>query len=175
MMTIFDKMKLYSVTKIFGLVFLALLLSNCYSFTGSSLNPEVKTAHIGVITNSAPLRDLTLSNNFTNSLTDRFDQRTNLTITNESGDISLTGSITKYELSFANITAEGTAAQNRLTIAVNITYENAKDPKKNFQKVFEDFENFDAQSSLTDVESTLVPLITEKLIDRIFNAIITDW
>lgn len=147
----------------------------CYSFIGSSLNPNVKTAQINTIRNNAPLKDLTLSNNFTNSLIDRFDQRTNLTIKNDKADISIDGAIIKYELSFANITSNATAAQNRLTIAVKINYQNNIESTKSFDKTFEDFENFDANSSLTDVESTLVPIITEKLIDRIFNAIITDW
>jgi hypothetical protein len=157
---------------LFGSMF---LFYACYSFTGSSLNPNVKTAQINTIRNNAPLKDLTLSNNFTNSLIDRFDQRTNLTMKNDKADISINGSINKYELSFANITSNATAAQNRLTIAVKINYQNNIEPSKSFDKDFEDFENFDANSSLTDVESSLVPIITEKLIDRIFNAIITDW
>ncbi len=160
--------------RLFTLAFI-FLFTGCYSFTGSSLNPEIKTVQISPIINNAPLKNLTLSNNFTNSLTDRFDQRTNLTMTNKDGDITIEGEITNYVVSFANITSEGTAAQNRLTISVKITYQNKKETSKSFQKNFEDFENFDAQFSLSNVESRLVPIITEKIIDRIFNAIIADW
>ncbi|MFA9289616.1 MAG: LPS assembly lipoprotein LptE [Solirubrobacteraceae bacterium] len=159
-----------------GLLFITLhLFFGCYSLVGSSLNKNIKTAKVFTIVNNAPLKNLGLANNFTNSLTNRIDERTNLTLTNEQGDISIKGEITKYELSFANISSEGGASQNRLSIGINIIYENKIEPLKNFTKLYEDYENFNANLSLSNVESSLVQVITEKLIDKIFNDIITDW
>ncbi len=151
------------------------LLSNCYSLNGSSLDPSIKTVQIDLFPNYAPLQNVMLSQNFTNDLRDRFQQRTPLDVVKSNGDISISGEITDYRESYSTVTSNEQAQQNRLTIKIKVNYVNNLDDTKSFTKTFEDFEEYPGSQTLTQVEGTVVPGITERIIDQIFNAIVTDW
>ena len=47
-------------------------LTGCYTFTGASVSPDVKTITILVFPNRAPLIQPTLSQTFTDALKDKF-------------------------------------------------------------------------------------------------------
>lgn len=156
------------------LLFVTNLLTGCYSLNGSSLPPEIKSVQIDVFPNYAPLQNITLSQRFTNDLRDRFQKRTPLSVVKEKGDIVLSGEITDYRESYSAVTGDQ-ATKNRLTIRIKVNYVNNLDDKKSFEKTFEDYAEYDANRTLTQVEGTLVPEITERIIDQIYSAVVTDW
>jgi hypothetical protein len=67
------------------------------------------------------------------------------------------------------------AAQNRLTISVRVKYTNVQDPEQSFDKAFSQYEDYDSQSSLSNVEGELVEAIVKKLVEDIFNAAVANW
>ena len=159
---------------------LALFCQNaCYTFVGSSLSPEVKSISVSNFNNYSALFNPNLSQQFTLALTDRFDQRTNLNITTEEGDISVSGEIIDYRISPTNIGVNASggevANQNQLTIKVKVNYKNRVNPEKAWERSFTDQEPFDANQTLQSVETSLVEVINERLINQIFNAIVIDW
>ena len=160
------------------LLFLAFsaIISGCYSFTGSSLDPRIETIKIDKFPNYSSYQNPNFSQEFTNDLQLRFDQRTNLILTNsDDAHIRLEGEIVDYYVSPVNITSGEQAAQNRLTIKIKVVYYNSIDDTKSFTRTFSDYEDFDSNQTLQQVESGLVPVINTRLIDQIFTAVVADW
>lgn len=173
--------KATSIRLFLGIILFALVLvpiTSCkvsYSFTGASISPEVKTVSVQYFQNLAPLVNPSLSNYFTEELKNKFVTQTSLNTVNDYGDLQFSGQIVGY--TFAPIAIQGNevAAKNRLTISVKVKFENSKDKKYNYDRTFTQFEDFDSNVNFTTVEGELVRLITEKLIDEIFNNAVANW
>ena len=152
-------------------------LSGCgvYSFTGASISPEVKSVSIDFFPSYAALAPANMPQAFTESLRDLFVTRTNLDLLTKNGDIQFEGYISGYQTRPVAIQGNQTAAQNRLTITVNVTYTNTKDEAKSFEKAFTRFADFDATQNLIDVQDGLIEEINEQLILDIFNEAVVNW
>ena len=146
-----------------------------YSFSGASISPDARTFSVAFFPNMAPLVNPVLSAEFTDALTLRFLSNTRLSQIDDDGDLAFEGAITNYMVSPLAITAGEVAAMNRLTIAVQVKFENRIDPSQNFDRSFSQFEDYDSQQDLAAVEATLVEEIVAKLIDDIFNASVANW
>lgn len=155
-----------------------LILASCrvnYGFTGTSIDPEIKSVSIAYFDNFAPLAKPTLSQVFTEALKDRFLQQTNLSLVKEQGDIQFSGKITDYQTRPINIQSNETAALNRLTITVEVEFVNSKNDEKNFKQRFSRYEDYESSQNLSEVEDQLIELINEQLIQDIFNKAVSDW
>jgi hypothetical protein len=166
--------KILAHIAIFGMF---ILPSSCgvYSFTGASISPDVKTVSVAFFENVAPLINPNLSQVFTEKLKDIFIVQTNLTLTQKNGDLHFEGTITDYNIRPMNVQAGNQVAQNRLTISVRVTFTNRVEPKNDFEKTFTRFADFDANQSLSSVESDLVEQITEELTQDVFNESVVNW
>ncbi len=162
--------------KILGVVLVS-FLSACgfYSFTGASISPEVKTVSVQYFPNRAATIEPTLSQVFTERLKDYFLQQTNLSLETDAGDLNFSGEITKYEVKPIAIQANEQAAQNRLTIAIKVKFENIKDESKNFEQKFSRYGDYDSSKSLAEVENDLIEQITNELAEDIFNKAVVNW
>lgn len=158
-------------------------LNSCYSFTGSSLKDE-KTVQINEFPNNAALVNPTLSQQFSTDIQNRFLQRTTLKGTKQNPDILIEGEITDYSISPTTIssttqqtTAGGTIqeSQNKLTITVKVRYENKLHPDVSFEKTFSDEAVFNSNLSQSDIEASQVKLVTDRIINKIFNDIVANW
>jgi hypothetical protein len=155
-----------------------LILASCrvnYGFTGTSIDPEIKSVSIAYFDNFAPLAKPTLSQVFTEALKDRFLQQTNLSLVKEQGEIQFSGKITDYQTRPINIQSNETAALNRLTITVEVEFVNSKNDEKNFKQLFSRYEDYESSQNLSEVEDQLIELINEQLIQDIFNKAVSDW
>lgn len=157
---------------------LLLILASCgiYSFSGTSIQPDVKTITINYFDYKALKVNPTLSNDLTEALRTQFRKMTNLEQTEMDGDLEIIGEITGYDVKATAITAGDVAAQNRLTVNVKVSFTNRKHPEDDFQnKSFSAYSDFDSTLSLDSVESTLVTEIIDKLVEDIFNATVAQW
>ncbi len=154
---------------------LALVQCGAYSFTGGNTG-DAETIQIDFFPNQAPLVEPALTQRFTNDLQDLFTRQTNLTLTNTNGDLHFSGEITGFRITPLSGTANQTAAQNRLTVSVNVRFENKLVEKDNFEKVFSFYSDFDANSQLTGgvLEAALDEII-ERITQDIFNASVAKW
>lgn len=151
-------------------------LTGCgvYSFTGAVI--EGKTINIHFIENNARNVAPSLSSTFTEKLRQRILSQTSLAQVNvESTDYDLSGQITAYDVSVAAITGDQTSSKNRLTITVNIEFENRKNEKANFTQAFTRFADFDASQNIQNVETALINTISDQLADDIFNKAFVNW
>lgn len=158
------------------IVLVAIFLSGCgvYSFTGAVI--EGKTINIHFIENNARNVSPALSSTFTEKLRQRVLSQTSLAQVNaETTDYDLSGQITAYDVSVAAITGDQTSSKNRLTITVNIDFENRKNEKANFTQAFTRFADFNADQNIQSVETQLINTISDQLADDIFNKAFVNW
>lgn len=156
----------------------ALTLGGCgiYSFTGTSIQPDVKSIVIDFFEYKALRVNPSLANDMTEELKNKFRRLTHLEQVEENGDLEISGTITGYDVRAAAITANEVAAQNRLTVNVNINFTNNKHPEDNFEnKSFSAYADYDSSNSLDAVESSLCAEIIEKIIEDVFNATVAQW
>lgn len=160
-----------------SILLFAILFTKCgvYSFTGGNTG-DAETIQIDFFPNQAPLVEPVLTQRFTNDLQDLFTRQTNLTLTNTNGDLRFSGEIIGYRITPLSGTANQTAAQNRLTVSVNVRFENKLVEKDNFEKTFSFYSDFDANSQLTGgvLEAALDEII-ERITQDIFNASVAKW
>jgi hypothetical protein len=160
------------------LVILGSLMVGCkvtYSFSGVNISPEVQTYSVDYFPNRAPIVQAQLSQLFTETLMDKIQNSTSLDLSTEGGDVQFSGEITGYETRPTAITGQETAARNRLTITVRVKYTNLVEPDLDYDASFSQYEDYDASKNLTDVESELIDLILENLIEEIFNRAFVSW
>ena len=161
-----------------ALVLTAFIMQSCgiYSFTGTSIQPDVKTVTINYFEYKALKVNPSLSNQITEALKEKFTKLTRLEQVDMDGDLEIIGEVTGYDVKATAITANEQAAQNRLTVNVKITFINRKYPEDSFEnKSFSAYADFDAMQTLDAVESTLCEEIVEKLCEDMFNATVANW
>ena len=154
------------------------LLHSCgiYSFTGTSIQPDVKTVTINYFEYLAPKVNPSLSNQLTEALQEKFIRLTKLELVDIDGDIEIAGAVTGYDVKASAITANEQAAQSRLTVNVKISFVNRKYPEESFQdKSFSAYQDFDSSQPLDAVEATLCEDIVEQLCEDMFNATVAQW
>jgi hypothetical protein len=161
------------------LVLLAVLSAGCsivnYSFSGTSIQPDVKTVTIQYFGYKALKVNPSLSNDLTEAMKDKFRKLTKLEQVEMDGDLELAGEVTGYEVRAAAVTANEVAAQNRLTVTVKLKFTNKKYPEDDFEKSFSAYSDYDSTNSLDAVESSLCEEIIEKLVEDMFNASVAQW
>ena len=173
------KKAILSFAGVVAAVLIALpMLQSCgiYSFTGTSIQPDVKTVTINYFEYLAPKVNPSLSNDITQALQEKFIKLTKLELVDIDGDLEIVGSVTGYDVKAPAITANESAAMNRLTVNVKINFINRKYPEEDFEnKSFSAYADFDATQSLDAVEASLCEEIIEKLCEDMFNATVANW
>ena len=156
---------------------LLLAATSCgiYSFSGTSIQPDIKTVTIDYFEYAALRVNPSLSNDLTEKLKENFRKMTRLEQVEVDGDIEIEGSVTGYDVRATAITADEVAAQNRLTVSVKIKFTNRKYPEDDFEKSFSAYADYDSTMSLDAVESDLCEQIVTQLCDDIFNATVANW
>lgn len=146
-----------------------------YSFTGATIPPEARTISIQQFPNNAPLVQPMLSQLITDALSDKFSSQTNLSQVPLNGDLAFEGSITDYRTQPVAITGDETAALNRLTISIRVSFFNRYDEKQNFETTFSRYEDYESSRNLSEVEEQLMTEIIEALVQDIFNRAVVNW
>ena len=155
-----------------------LLMVSCgiYSFTGTSIQADVKTITIPYVEYKALRVNPSLSGDLTEALQEKFRKLTRLEQVDVDGDLELVCEVTGYDVSATAVTADEQAAQSRLTVTVKIDFSNKKYPADDVtNKTFSAYEDFDATLALDAVEGELCVTIIEKLVEDIFNATVAQW
>ena len=107
---------------------------------------------------------------------DLFLRQTNLDLVNIGGDLRFEGEITGYRVTPMSATSQQTAAQNRLTVTVNVRFYNRLKEEDDFEKQFSFYSDFDANAQLTGgVLDGALDEILERIIQDIFNASLGNW
>lgn len=155
---------------------LAVCSCGIYSFSGTSIQPDVNTITINFFEYKAPKVNPSLSNDLTESLRTQFRKMTRLEQVEMDGDMEITGEITGYDVKATAVTANEVAAQNRLTVTVKVSFSDKLHPEEDFDnKSFSAYADYDSTQSLDAVESSLCVEIIDKIVEDIFNATVAQW
>ena len=166
---------------ILHLFLLGLLMAGCgaYNFTGGDVG-TAKTFSVNYFQNYASqspgsVFDPGLDREFTLSLQDLILNQTNLDLVSANGDLLYEGEIVEYRISPMSATAEQRAAQNRLTMSVNVRFFNKTKEGAEFEKRFSFFFDYPAASQLASVRDQAHQEIFERINQDIFNESLADW
>ena len=160
----------------------SLMLVSCgiYSFTGSSIPVGVETFQVNYFDNTAGGKpgatiEPGLDRDFTIALQDLIVNQTSLNLVNEGGDIIYSGEIVEYSVTPMAATAEIKAAQNRLTMAVMVKYENVSNEDDNLEKRFSFYYDFPGNLQVYDIKDSALEEIFERITQDILNETLAKW
>ncbi len=158
------------------------LFSGCkiYSLTGTTLDfSKIKTISINNFYNNAGTGPANLAQTFTERMRDYFQNNTPLKIVTGNSDLHIEGSIVGYDVTPVAPTGnQGTQVQaslNRLTIRVQVKYINNTNEDENFDQTFTAYEDFAQSRTLSQVESSLIPTISDRIVYDVFNRSVANW
>jgi hypothetical protein len=156
---------------------LLLFITGCrvnYSFTGGDVG-DARTMSVDLIEARAPLATPLSAQVLTESVRDLLLAQTPLKLKETEGDVQYTGSLVGYDVQPVSIQANETAALNRLTMTVKITYVNTLDAKKNKEFTVSRFADYDSTQDISAVEEQLARDIGKQLAQDIFDRTLGDW
>lgn len=162
------------VSVLLGITF---LVTGCgvYSHTGASVPPDASTVSVAYLSNMASIINPLLSQTMGEKLRQKFVNETPLKLTTTEADLMFSGKIITYEIRPAAVQGNQTNALNRLTISVEITFENKKAVDKNFTKTFSNNIDFNASDNFQTREAELSGKVVDMLVQDIFNAAFINW
>ena len=160
---------------IFSLSLLTIASCGIYSFTGADTG-GASTFQVNYFQNAANLIEPGIERTFTLELQDLIQNQTNLSLTNSGGDLIYEGEIVDYYIAPITATAQNTAAQNRVTISVNVRFYNSLDPTRDFERRFSFYYDYPANVQLTGgALETALEEVYSRITQDIFNASLTNW
>ncbi|WP_297705091.1 LptE family protein [uncultured Eudoraea sp.] len=116
-----------------------------------------------------------LDRDFTLALQDLILNQTSLDLRNSDADLLYEGEIVEFRISPMTATAEQRAAQNRLTMGVNVRFFNRTKEDVDFEQRFSFFYDYDANSQFSSVKDEALEAIFERITQDIFNQSLADW
>ena len=162
--------------RLFIILILAYSCSVKYSLTGASISSETKTFQVNYFQNNAPLIEPGIERDFTNKLIDLLINQTSLELVKSNGDLTYEGEIVEYRISPTTATANNTAAQNRLTVGVNIRFYDKNDSEADFEKRFSFYYDYPGNVQLIGGQrDTALDEIFERITQDVFNASLAKW
>ena len=162
---------------IFCVFVICLSLSSCkyYSFTGADVG-NAETYQVNFFQNNAPLVEPGIERDFTIILQDLIQNQTKLGQETSGADLIYEGEIVQYYVAPMTATSDNRAAQNRLTIAINVRYYNTLEPEKDFEQKFSFYFDYDANAQLVGpVKDEAINEIFTRISQDVFNASLTNW
>ena len=159
------------------IILTAFLLNSCsvYNFTGTG-KIDAKTFQVNYFQNNADLIEPGIERTFTIALQEIIQNQTNLSLTNSNGDLFYSGEITSYRITPMTATADQRAAQNRLTITINVKFVNRKKEADNFEKPFSFYYDYSGTNQLIGAQlSTALDEIFTRITQDVFNESLAKW
>lgn len=165
--------KIYTLLAIFSLF--TLVGCSVYNFTGTG-KIDANTFQVSFFQNQADLVEPGIDRDFTLALQDLIQNQTNLSLVSTGGDLRYEGEITSYRVTPMTATADQKAAQNRLTIRVNVRFSNRKKETDDFEKTFEFYYDYSATTQLVgSALDTAIDEIFDRITQDIFNESLAKW
>lgn len=165
----------------FALLSVCGLLPSCYSFKGTSIDPEIDTFFVNRFdlqlvapSASAPPN---LAFDFTEQLKDKIRNQTRLSLVNENPDIEFSGYIKEYNVVPVAPQADEIVELNQLWITVVVNYQNNQEGKSTDKWTHQarQFAEFSNSQDLLSVQDALIAEINDRLLDDIINKAFNDW
>lgn len=159
------------------IIIICFSLNSCkyYNFTGTG-KIDAETFQVNYFQNNADLVEPGIERTFTLALQEILQSQTSLNLTNQGGDLLYEGEIVEYRITPMTATADQRAAQNRLTIAVNVRFSNKNKDEDDFEKRFSFFYDYPANQQMSgNTLTTALDEIFTRITQDVFNASLAKW
>jgi hypothetical protein len=157
---------------------LFLVLSGCgaYSFSGANIGADIKTFQVNYFQNNAANVQPGIDRDFTLKLQDLLLNQTSLDLVTNNGDLLYEGEIVEFYTAPITATSQSTAAQNRLTVGVNVRFYDTKIPDNDFEQRFSFYFDYPGTTQLigSSLDSALDEIF-ERITQDIFNKSLAKW
>ena len=159
------------------LLFVVLFTTSCsvYNFTGTG-KIDAKTFQVNYFQNNAILIEPGIERTFTQELQNTIMNQTNLNLVNSDGELLYEGEIVDYYVSPMTATADQRAAQNRLTISINIRFTNRNKEEDDFERRFSHYFDYPGDQQLNGATlAAALAEIFERITQDVFNESLAKW
>lgn len=159
------------------LMFVVLFTTSCsvYNFTGTG-KIDAKTFQVNYFQNNAILIEPGIERTFTQELQNTIMNQTNLNLVNSDGELLYEGEIVDYYVSPMTATADQRAAQNRLTISINIRFTNRNKEEDDFERRFSHYFDYPGDQQLNGATlAAALAEIFERITQDVFNESLAKW
>jgi hypothetical protein len=163
--------------KYLAILLITLTFSSCgvYNLTGTG-KIDAKTFQVNYFQNNAPLVQPGIDRTFTLKLQDLIQNQTNLNLVRTNGDLTYEGEITNYTITPMAATADLKAAENRLSITINVRYSNKNKETDNFERAFSFYYDYPGDQQLIGSSLTsALDVIFERITQDVFNESLAKW
>jgi hypothetical protein len=170
-------MKLINIRNIIFIVVVSLLWSCSYSFTGSSVPPHLQTIAIPIVKDKSGSGEPSLSNDFTQNLTDQFIDDNSLQVVNSvNADAILSVTILSMPERTEVVSGENEkATERRITINAKVVYKDLVLKKTIFDKRISNYATFDASQNFTTNRQDGIQRAIDNVALDILLAVVADW
>ncbi len=165
------------VSDLYPVLFIVLLLSlaGCYSFSGITIDPNIKTYKVNNYEDQTLDAIPGLDQIFTETLKEKIRTQSRLIYQDVNPDVEFMGSIVNYRITSEAPQPGEVSAINRLTIKVLMEYKNNRNEDNSWKKNFDFFFDYDAEQDFLAVQDEAVDAITTQINEYIFNEAFNDW
>ena len=169
-------MKLINFRTYFYITLLALIWGCSYSFTGSSVPPHLKTIAIPIVKDKSGSGEPTLSNDFTQNLTQQFIEDNSLYVVNTvTADAILSVTITSMVDRAEVVSGENEkATERRIIVNVKAVYKDLVMKKTIFDKNFSNYGIFETDNYIENRHGAIQDAIDNVALDLLL-AVVADW
>ncbi|MEP7195567.1 MAG: hypothetical protein ABI851_03555 [Saprospiraceae bacterium] len=154
---------------------LSIFLFACYSFKGTSIDPDIKYFSIDPVEDQSSSAPSSYPVDFGLALGNKIRRESRLVLNNSKPDLKFVCRITQFNITSVAPIAGQTNAINRLTVNIDVEGINLLNEKNNWKKSFSRFEDFDANKSFSEVETIVLNNINKQLLEDIFNGAFSNW
>jgi hypothetical protein len=153
----------------------SLLFPGCYSFSGASVPPHLKTVAIPIVDDQSGFGDPALRDLFTTELAQRFRSDNTLEMSDAANaDAVLKGTISSVREAAAVVAPGEQVTLRRLTITVHVVFQDLKLRKTVWEKDFSNWGDFPSGGGTTQRTKGLIEAI-RKLTEDILNETVSGW
>ena len=154
-------------------------LSGCavYSFSGASIPSHLETIAIPIAQDNSSSPVNRLGTDLTNLLTDRFVDRTSLSLTtDDSGaDALLAARIQRYTNEHTGVSGDERATTNEVTLEVQVRYVDQKEDEELVSQTFRGAASYDPAEAGLEGERQAARNALENAADDIFSTATSNW
>jgi len=154
-------------------------LSGCavYSFSGASIPSHLETISIPIAQDNTSSPINRLGANLTDLLTDRFVDRTSLSLTTDDAgaDALLTARIQRYTNEPTGVSGDERATSNQVTIQVQVRYVDQTEDEELLRQTFSGSANYNPVEAGLNGERQAAQSALENVADDIFSTATSNW
>ncbi len=158
-----------------AILLITLVFGGCYSFKGISIPENVNTFFVTNTESKATALPANFPTNFSENLKNKIRNESRLKYSETDPDLEFIPTVQEFRVVPIAPKPGEFASLNRLELSIQIEYINHKNEKENWKQNFKHFADFSASENLLNVQDDLLKIISEQLLEDIFNRSFTNW